>query len=668
MSEATYFYSLRMGIDPKTWDQRKTDELIKVVQAGEVDDVNLMLNCEELNVGHISVADLQPWLIKADEIKAALAPYGVSVSMNPWTTLLHSDRGRKLAKDQHFHTMVDYQGVKAAAVCCPADPSFVEYMAEIHAEYAKHDPKYLWMEDDFRHFNHKPLMFGCFCDYHMDLYNRELGTNYTQEELCAKIFQPGEPTQERLVYLKQARQEMITMGAAIAKAVRGESKDTQLALMTSPPEWHALEARDWDGLFDSLSIDQPHVSRPHLPCYNEISGLKYIREFNRNTRTVGHLMGEDAVMLPELENYMYSMYVKSKKFTQMQLETTALIGAKGILFNIYDMMGNGVVASYGLQDVMKESKPFLNYTVQNPLRIRHESGVKVLYSQDSVFTRVAKGSQLEDMLPREFEWLSLLATFGITTSLQQTKDVAELKDEIVAVSDQVLRNLTDGEITDLFTDNQVMLDGDSAAIMIERGLGDLIAAKDFTWQEPHTGLQTYEEWNGPELIEGVAHARMTVMQQTGAIANIDYHQEQVKRLTTLYNEYGENVGNGMAVVNDRHFVMPITFHPRNAWDAQYVNYKEKIIKGYLAGRQVDYLVDMPVVQMIREGNRLFITNFSLDPFETIKISLHDLTAATQLTANLINRQGQETVTLQRVMDYFELQRPLNAFETFIIEL
>lgn len=104
----------------------------------------------------------------------------VTISMNPWTNLLHSDRGRHLTEDFKFRTMVDYQGVKATAVACPADPKFVAYIAEIYGMYASVAPSHIWLDDDFRHFNHKPLTLGCFCEGHMALFNQRLGESLSR--------------------------------------------------------------------------------------------------------------------------------------------------------------------------------------------------------------------------------------------------------------------------------------------------------------------------------------------------------------------------------------------------------------------------------------------------------------------------------------------------------
>lgn len=76
------------------------------------------------------------------------------------------------------------------------------------------------------------------------------------------------------------------------------------------------------------------------------------------------------------------------------------------------MMGNGVVQSYNHQKILAESKQLLDYSVQKPIK-RHElKCVKVLYSPRTVYTRHGgEKESLEEMLPREFEWLALLSTF-----------------------------------------------------------------------------------------------------------------------------------------------------------------------------------------------------------------------------------------------------------------
>lgn len=668
MSTPYFYYSLRLGVDPKNWTDKKMSELKQLIHSAGLNDINLIINSEELNVGHITKEQLAPWLRLTEKFKEELEPLGVRISMNPWTTILHSDRGRVLSDTMNFGTMVDYQGHKATAVACPMDKNFVSYISAIYGEYAKINPEYLWMDDDFRHFNHGALSLGCFCEQHMELFNQTLNTTHTSEAFSKLVFQTGEPTKERIAYLTQSRKEMNELARAIANSVRSMSPTTKLGLMTSQPEWHAVEGRDWSCLFDSLSLEQPKIARPHLPAYNEIPGLKYIREFNRKVRPVAHLMPEGSEMYPELENYMYSPYAKSNAFTQLQLETVILIGAKGILFNFYDMMGNGVVSAYNHQKVLRESRPLLDYSVEKPIDLSSLSGIKVLYSQETTYTRQLEKATLEEMLPREYEWLALLSTFGISNTLFAAEKVKELTGEMVAVSDQVLRNLTDEAIIHLFEKNQVMLDGTSVVILCNRKLAYLIGATDYERLVPHTGIYTYEEWMGSELIEGVEHPRMTVMQQTGDLININYEPGAVEILTSLYDEAGQRVGNAMAIGKGRHFILPITYHPRYAWDAQYINYKEKIFKLFLEKTAVDYVVEMPVVQFLREKNRLFITNFTLDSYDKIKVKLTGFEGKENIDSCIISRKEKRQQQFSFQENYFEVDYRLEAFETIVIEL
>ena len=661
-----YIYSLRLGIDPHYWDQTKMDELKQLTHEAKLDDINLIINSQELNVGHVTKKQVEPWLAITRRFMEDLKDEPVTILMNPSTNLLHSDRGRHLTEDFKFRTMVDYQGVKATAVACPADPKFVEYIAEIYGMYANVQPSHIWLDDDFCHFNHKPLTLGCFCEGHMAIFNQKLSDNLSREAFVARVFQEGAPTKERRVFLEQAALEMNQIAEVIAQAVHEISPETRVGLMSSQPEYHALEGRDWHALFEKLSMEHPATSRPHVPSYNEIPGLKYIREFNRNVRPVADMLPADARMLPELENYMYSMYAKSNKFTQLQLETTLLVGAKGILFNFYDMMGNGVVQSYNHQKILAESKQPLDYSAQKPIK-RHElKGVKVLYSPRTVYTRHGgEQESLEEMLPREFEWLALLSTFGINSTLWDIEQKEQLNSEVVAISDQLLRNLSDEAIIALFDHNQVLLDGTSVAILFERQLAYLIKAKNYEWLVPQTGQHTYEEWNGSEAIEGVFKARMTVMQQIGHLASVEYESE-VECLTSLYNENREAFGTGMAQVAGQFFVLLISYHLKYAWDGQYINYKEKIIKRFLAQSQVAYL-DMPVVQFQQNDQRLYFTNFSLNNFEEIRLCLPEEQHLKQIFMTLISREGQRQVILKKEAAHFVLPYKLKAYETIILE-
>ncbi len=661
-----FMYSLRLGVDPKTWDKRKTDDLMKFVKEASIDDVNIIINSEELNQGHIRKEDIQPWLDCSVAIHEELKKEGVTLSLNPWTSLMHCDRGRKMDEEMGFQTIKDYQGIEALAVVCPGDLDWQEYLSDVYAMYAKIKPKYIWLDDDFRHFNHDPVEWGCFCEKHMEHYEKELGYSISQEEFVRRMLDPKEVHLERLVYLKTAQQEILNVAKKIQEKVAAVSPTTIVGLMSSEPWWHQVENRDWKKLFKNLAGEKQGASRPHLPAYNEKAGLHYVRDFNRCTRVVADMIEDSALLFPELENYMYSPYAKSNAFTQLQLETCATVGSSGVLFNFYDMMGNGFVEEYRHQEILKESKEFLNFLNNNRMDVAKLEGVKVLYAQDSVATRMTKEGTLNHLLPREFEWLALLGSFGVSCRPFDCKEVSKLEGDVVACSDQVLRNLSAEEIKILFDKNVMLVDGESVEILFERKLEYLIHAQSFVKREPHTGYQTYEEIVGDKEICGVQKARMTLMQQCGTYYDVQYDEKYIERVTDVFNEYGGYVGIGM-VQSSKFFILPIAYHQDLAWDGQYVNYKATIIKDFIHQfTKANYIKNTSVVQMINDSNRLWVTNFSLDGFPYLDLVIKGWDQE-EVQLRVVSRSKEEIVSCKLKDGVYRLNYPLKMFETIYIE-
>lgn len=665
-----YQYSLRFTLDPDSWSEIKENELVEFCQKAKIDDVAFIINSEELNRGHLTEKETEPWMEKIENVKIRLDKINVSTSLNPWTSLGHSDRGRVVSEQLGFDTMVDYKGEKAKLVACPLDDRWQNYISKMYEYFAKINPKFLWVEDDYRHFNHRPVEWGCFCERHMNVYQQKLEERFDRETFVKKILAPGKPTKYRKVYLEMARDEMIETARLIEEKVYKVSPETTVSLMTSQQDWHAVEGRDWEKLFDAFSGSKRWTGRTHLPAYNEVSPLVYGREFNRLPRVVADLMGTKGRTLPELENYMYSPYIKSNKFTQLQLESTALLGSEGIMMNLFDMMGNGIDMSYNLQSVLSESKEFMNELVQEKLDVDKIEGIKILFSETSVGVIENDSGKLSGLLPKEYNWEMIFGTFGISNRPYNIKKIDLLHDDVVAISGQLLRNLSDGEIERLFSENKIIIDGVTASILVERGLGNMIGARKGKWMAPHSEKQSYEQVDDGQVIDGVEKARMTMMQQLGPYFNIQYDNDiKLDVITNSYDEYNEFVGPAMVSVNNRVLVIPISDHEKYGWNSQYINYKEKIIKTWLEeNTKVVFLKNSGPITLIKESEKVYLTNFSMDGTEKIKIRIPNLKINSE-NIEILSRGGKEKV---QILDYTDnvatLDYQMDELETMRISL
>ena len=632
----TFIYTLRYMLDPRANTPAKNEKLIEFVKKAKIDDVAFFINGEELNHSHLTKNETQVWLNAIKPLQKELSKIGVTTSLNPWTTIMHSDRGYRVNPEIGFNTFVDIDGNKAKDMACPADPTWRKYLANTYAQYASIHPRRLWLEDDFRHYNHSPLKLMCFCDYHMQLYNEKLGKKETRAEFVKKMLQPGEPTKERQVYLDQARQEMIETEHIIEQAVHKVSPETDLAQMTSYPDWHALEGRDWDNLFKAQAGEgHPKVARPHLPAYNEVAPLQYGRYFEEYTRITAAFLGENAELYPELESYMYSPLVKSTAFTAFQIITSALIGSQGILLNLFDMMGNGINDSWHYAEMLAQIKPFVNQLLENRLPIDHLRGIKVLVDQDSSYYLQTKtGKNIEELLPHEKNWASLLGAFGFATTILPINKKTLLKNEVVAISGQLLRNLTNAQVTELIKNNFVLLDGECIQVLLDRKLGNLLHIEKAVWHPFRSNFQVFEQADG-QTVDGVKSPRITMLQQTGNYLKIEYQpQSSVKVWSFAYNAVDEKLGNAMAVIDQHIVVLPMDQDPRYGWESQFTTYKQGLLQQMLDSiKPVDYLVGMPNVKLLVEndGQKIWLANFTLDGYQQLKWHLGEPLASDEAT-------------------------------------
>lgn len=619
-----YKYCLRYVLDPRTNTKEKNEKLLDFVKKANIDDVCFILNGEEINHSHLTQEETEVWLDAVRPLQARLKAIGITTSLNPWTTIMHSDRGFSVNPKIGFDTFVDINGNKAKDMACPADPTWRKYLCARYAQYASIHPRRLWMEDDFRHYNHTPLKLMCFCPRHMKIYQERLGKKESRAEFVKQMLKPGKPTPERKIYLDQARKEMIENEHLIEQAVHAISPETDMAQMTSFPDWHAIEGRDWAGLFDAQrGQGHPRIARPHLPAYNEVSPIQYGRDFENYSRMTAAYLGSNSILLPEQENAMWTPMVKSRKFIAFQIITTALLGAQGIMLNLFDMMGNGVSPEWKYGEMLAKIKPFVNKLLKHRLKMDNLAGIKILVDQDSSYSiHTREGKAPEELLPIEKEWASLLASCSFATTITPIQhNDCELKGQTIAIAGQLLRNLSDEEIISLIKNNTVLLDGESIQVLLDRNLQGLLHIRSGEWHPCKTGYQSFEEADGITVDE-VKNPRITMLQHTGDYLQLEYEPDaNVKIWSTAVNSIDQKLGPMMSIVDNHILLLPMSHDVKHGWESQYSTYKQGLLQQMMSNMgNYDYLIDMPNVKLNIDSKQkvMWLSNFSLDSYDQIK--------------------------------------------------
>lgn len=588
---SAYCYSFRFCCDPGFNDRREIDALRRFVREAEIDDVAVFCNVQEMNTGHMTEEEQQIWLQLLRDVQAAVAPEGVTVSVNHWHSLMHADLGKTLPESQPFRRMVDPDGREAGLCVCPMCEAWQAYFTRLYARYAALQPHILWVEDDFRLHNHDPLHWGgCFCDAHMAEYARRAGKpDLTREEFVQGLLQPGDAHPYRKIWLDVNRETMAQLAGRIGRAVRAVSGSTKVGLMSSVPFVHAAEGRDWHGMLRGLADGAAPVSRIHLPAYQETAPGEYLLRFNMVSMANRALLPPETEIYPELENYPYSRFSKSRRFTRFQLLCSLALNPKGMTIDLFDLNGSGIVFSDGYQDMLRQVKPFLCAVNQSGAMGLPQLGVCVMTCETSSYTlRTSRGRDMEELYPQEVYFAGLLGAMGIPFRYCTDPTVCG---QTVAVSGQYFRNLTAAEITRLFRENFLILSGDAVDVLCQMGLGELAGVRSCRWLKQSSGAYTYEQIVNGRTYLGLSQARASAVISSADVLQVDY-LEPPERWTDFYDSFRRPTAPGHAVARGQVLIHPFGRfeRPDSMPPMQLTSLRREILQDVLSGR-----LDAPMV-------------------------------------------------------------------------
>ncbi len=625
MKKEKFVHSLRIQLFPDSLIGERTEVLIDFCHKFGFNDVMLMINAEEFNFGHITIEEAKLWVEKLKEVRQALLDAGICVSVNNWIEMGHLARGRKLKPGQNFTTMVDHNGLRDELVACPIDTEWQDYFCD-YASYlvSELEPDYFWIEDDFRYHNHAPLSFGgCFCEKHIELFNSILGTSYTREEFVKYAFAPGKLTPERKVWLDTERKSIVDLAQRIAKAIKAGSPKTEIGIMTSAPENHCMEARDWNSLLDAIAQGGDKLNRIHLPAYLECSGKDYIYNFNRVSMGIRHLSGDDTKIWPEVENGTPNMMRKSPRFLRFHIEGSLPLILDGMTYSINGFCGNGAMEKLGYGAEVKRLDPYLNAVRDRNIRFSSLAGVTVPVFEDVCYNLDIKRS-IWDLTTATFKAGAYIASLG--TSFRYSSERKYNGETVLLCADSV-HCFTDEELTDIFKNNAVILDGSVASVLCQRGLNGLIGLENIREIPLENPTYAYEMLAENRKILGINGYRSSIRGDMGRYFDASFSADSgVKVLTKVYSASGEITANGFA--EGKNFLL-VPYMVENKHDNQFCELRRTLINEFVLKHTEKVAVSesvglYPYVYAEENRTHVMVTNALLDEFDNIVLDTKGL--------------------------------------------
>jgi len=504
----SYRYILRYYIDPGFHEDDRLAELVNFCHKGKVEEVMLFASPEELYDGYTDEVERERWFELAINAKQILTAADIAMSVNPWATTAHLSRGRKFGpKQSMIQPQVGENGVVSPVTACPLDLEWQRQLADFFAAIAKRvAPTAIWVEDDWRLHNHEPEMNfgGCCCPLHMERFSRMVGRSVTREELLANVLAPGKPHPWRQLWLDLWRDTMIEPARYLEQRVHEVNPDVRLALMSSVPDIHSIEGRDWSALAQAFEPRRPLWLRPHLAPYTEQRPLTTVPAVTRQTIAYAPA---GTVIYPELENSpRCGRYSKSALYSAWECLHSACYGSQGITINHYDMMGNGTALDEDFDQILAAIKPRLDAITELGLDDRNAVGIDVLTSPEQArHLESSRNDSFFGLNKPSHIWSEVFYVLGISHRITTQID----SDRVVAISGKTVSALSDQEIRRLLS-GRLILDAEAAEMLIARGFGRFCGISQAGWQTLNASGYAYEEINEEDpAIYGLSKPRMS---------------------------------------------------------------------------------------------------------------------------------------------------------------
>jgi hypothetical protein len=511
-------YHLRYQIHPApdpVETRAEAEELAKVCEDLEIGEVVLLLAAEDVHDGHPDGPEGDRWFETVALARGVLADAGVEVSLNPWVTVGHADRGR--LDRLGFTPMVSPSGRIARAQASFACPRWREWLRGHYGRAAELGFRVLWLEDDFRYHNHAPLDWGGgFEPLMLERLGALAGEPVTRERAVEAMTRPGPPHPWRALLQQVWRTAQLEVAELVRDEVRQRSEGRSvLGLMSSRLDMHAAEGRDWPALFEALSVDGRAVHRPHFAWYtdipgNALSGQLWLLEGQRRLRPA------TVSSEPEIENWPYTSWAKSDIQTWSELTAAQFAGSDALLLNVYPNHERHVVQRYPqVGELLRRSRPALDWIAGRYPRDFASLGVGLPFRPDAAARLQVHGGGMPELAVDPSPAADFLLRHGVAVTADPAPVQALFGPAAWAFDDEEIRALLAGGL---------LLDGTAAHVLCRRGFGEHLGVdvpelvereQQGVWPGPYARERPTGETGAP-----ASHVRLSVNMQP-ALARLE---------------------------------------------------------------------------------------------------------------------------------------------------
>ncbi len=459
---------------------KRLKELISFCKRTHIDAVQFYVNLKD-NWYYMPDTAVHAigWAKEMQEFIPYIREAGISYQINFQNLIGATTGGADHRKDLDWEYLVNHQGVENPGCACPLGVKFRAIMGTQLKVWAETKPDVIWIDDDFRLHNHglgqNELDWYCYCPNHLGKFSSVYGKSLTREYLIEKITKSVEVRNAWLDFLNDT---MCETASWVCNQIHKISPFTRIALMTSMPDVHAVEGRNWKDFLKSISGDgYTPIIRPHFGPYTEVSPADFVNSYLMLDQTIASIASQIVERIdycPEIENTRFTRWAKSAAATGFQLTLGQLAGCSGITLSLYDLEGSSLDEEPLYESLLRGKKDYLDSLAMLKLNDWKAEGAAMLTDPDSarkVQVIEPQNSSIGDLMGTGRTWDPVLLLMGVPARYVQ---VSKASDEDLILLDGLTAWLPDDNELDKILSKGVLLDCKAAEVLEKRGYRDMI--------------------------------------------------------------------------------------------------------------------------------------------------------------------------------------------------
>lgn len=391
---------------------------------------------------------------------------GISVSLQLSNSLGHGqymaakDNTGLVYEGSPVEKMIGHDGTVADYGFCWRGKHVRKYLVEELSYYAQIKPECIWVDDDFRANNHKPVDWGCYCDNCIRAFNDRYGSSFTREALVEEITHGDLIWRER--FIEFIRQGMYELMYEMSKAVHKVSPETAMGYQYCANGGYT--GYGYGFIFDAMKNATGIIpkSRPGGGTYTDHNPNDIIGKALYLNWANSMLPSYVECRCPEIENTPFAAFGKSP--AGMAFESTYYF-ANGNTDMSYSMLMR-LTEPMEWHDrefaLLADYRPYWE-RLANYNKDSYQAGIRFFMSKYIWRKQLGEKEGLAEMNAEPFDGARLLLRDGIPVAL------GEEEDSLYMLHPEVARVLSEEEIAYLL-DRNVVTDAESLAILMERGV------------------------------------------------------------------------------------------------------------------------------------------------------------------------------------------------------